>query len=188
MGLEEIIKNIETDTKSRAKQILDDAAAQAEKIYLDADASAKEHIEQVNAKAESDAKQLVLRELSRANIEAKGIYQNAVNDSINQSLDTLHNSLGEYMKSADYSKLLGKLATLAVGELGDGCTLLLQKTDLPKIKASQGSTVQEAKEEFVGGLRGYSKDKSMYVDFSLDKIIGSLKEDIAVRLLDLIKE
>jgi vacuolar-type H+-ATPase subunit E/Vma4 len=190
MGLEEIIKNIELDTKSKAKLILDDAATQAEKIYLEADARAKEHIEQVNAKAENDAKQLVMRELSRANIESKGIYQNAVNDSINHSLETLHGSLDEYMKGADYTKLLGKLAALAVGELGAGSTLLLQKADVQKVKttAIKDATIQEAKEKFVGGLRGFSKDKSMYVDYSLDKIIESLKEDIAVKLLDLIKE
>lgn len=187
MGLEEIIKNIELDTKARAKQILDDAAAQAEKTYLDADAKATDYIGQMGARDDNEAKQLIVREQSRANIEAKGIYQRAVNDAINGSLITLHSSLGSYVQGADYPKLLGKLAQLAVSELGSGCTLFLQKKDVQRIK-QQNCTVEEAKESFVGGLRGVSKDGSMLVDYSIEKITDSLKDEIAVRLLDLIKE
>ncbi len=188
MGLEEIIKNIESDTKSKTKQIVDDAGAEAQKIKDAAAAEADEYTKSANAKADNDAKQLLMRELSRANIEAKGVYQNAVSSYINDSVKMLSNNIGEYMNSADYQKLLGKLAMLAVQELGSGCTLMLQKADIPKLKmAPKDAKIVESKEKFLGGLRGLSQDGTMYVDYSIEKIIDSLKDGIAVKLLDLIK-
>ncbi len=189
MGLEEIIKNIEADTKAKSKQIVDAANAEAKKIEENAAAEAAEQTKDSNSKADSDAKQLLTRELSRANIEGKGIYQEAVNGYINDAMQTLGDNLGDYTASAEYQKLLGVIAATAVKELGPGCTLMLQKRDLQKLRgAGKDAKITESREQFAGGLRGLSQDGKMYVDYSLEKIIESLKDGIAVKLLDQIRE
>lgn len=188
MGLEEIIKNIDLETKARAKQLNDESIVAARKIEDEAEDQASSYLDEQKAKADNDAKQLLMREMSRANIEAKGIYQKAVNDVINESFDALYGNLNEYTESTDYSKLLAKLAKTATDELGAGCRIILNKKDVQKMKGTaKDITIEESKEDFVGGLRATSKDGKMYVDYSLGKIIESLKEQMAVKLLDLIK-
>ncbi len=188
MGLEEIIKNIDIETKARAKQINDGAIIEARKTEDMAEEQAQAYLDEMKSKSDSDAKQLLTRELSRANIEAKGIYQKAVNDVINESFNALYDNLNEYTESADYSKLLAKLAKSAMEELGPGSRIILNKKDVQKVKAAvKEANIEESKEDFVGGLRATSKDGKMYVDYSLGKIIDSLKEQMAVKLLTLIK-
>jgi vacuolar-type H+-ATPase subunit E/Vma4 len=188
MGLEEIIKNIELDTEAREKQINEQAIAESRKIKEDAEGRAEKFLAQAMAKADNEAKQMLMRELSRANIEAKGIYQKAVNDAINKSFQSLFDNLEDFMETSGYAELLRKLAKLAVEELGSDSTIFLQKADIQKLKTTQKEgSIQEAKEEFVGGLRALSKDGKRYVDYSLEKIIESLRERMAVKLLDLVK-
>ncbi len=186
MGLEEIIKNIELDTKARVKQIDDDALVASRKIEEEAEDKANEFLDGQKEKAKNDASQFLARELSRANIEAKGLYQKALNGAINDSFSILSDSMGEYTQNSDYQKLLGKLAAAAIAELGNDCKIFLCKKDIGKLKIS--ATVIESEEDFVGGVRTESKDGKRYIDFSIGKIIDSLRDMMAVKVMDLIKE
>jgi len=187
MGLEEILKNIESDTKAKAKQIADSTEAEIDKINEQSLAEVEEYKKNARIKAENDAKQLMTRELSRANTEAKGVYQSAVNDYINDSMDSLNGTIDKYLEGPDYRKLLNKLAEMATRELGEGCTLMVQRRDAQKLKTT-GVKVAEATEEFLGGLRATSEDGKLYVDYSIEKIIELLRDSIAVRLLEKIEE
>lgn len=188
MGLEEIIKNIENDTKAKVKQILDDAQKEADKIKVDAELQASSHLNEVQVKANSDAKQIQMREMSRANTEAKAIFQSVLNESIKGSFNQVYDGLNDYVKSEDYSKLLAKLVQLASSELGEGCKIYVQKQDLQKVKGKQSANLLEAKEKFIGGLRGTSKDGKMYVDYSLEHIVESLRDQISVNILKSIND
>ena len=114
MGLEEIIKNIELETEAKEKQINEQAIAQSRDIKVEAEFRAKKILEQAMAKADNEAKQMLMRELSRANIEAKGIYQKSVNDAINKSFQALSSSLESFTETPGYIELLKKLAKQAV--------------------------------------------------------------------------
>ena len=187
MGLEEIIANIESDTKAKVASVLDSAAKEGQRIKEDAQKKANEHIDMTKKKAQGDAARLVARELSRANIESRRIYQDALTQAVDSAWDMLGKSLSEYTKSTDYSALLNKLVSIAENDLGSDCTVWVQKADIPKIKKSR-STVMEAKEEFSGGLRASTKDGKMSVDFTLENILQGIKEDIAVKVLDAVKK
>ena len=188
MGLEEIIKNIDSDTKARAQLIVDEATAKADGIRKSAQIEADKITDAANTKAEADAKLLTTRELSKANIEAKGIYQEAVNGSIEESMELVRKNLAPYTSSDSYAKLLAKLAKMAVDELGADCTLYVQKKDVERLAAAKVTNARESKEQFIGGLSGVSADKMRSVDFTLEKILEGLRENIAVKLLDQIKE
>jgi V/A-type H+-transporting ATPase subunit E len=182
MGLEEIIENIDADTRAKVASILDGAGKDAQRIREEAQKRANDHIEAIKKKAQNDASRLIARELSRANIESRRIYQDAITSVIDGTLESLSKSLQEYTKSTDYPSLLNKLATLAAKELGSDCIIYVQKADISKIKKVTGS-IAEAKEEFVGGLKALSSDKKMSVDFTLENIFENLKDEVAVRVL-----
>ncbi len=188
MGLEEILKNIELETKAKTKQIANAADAEIRKIEEEGQAAVAGHRKSARIKAEADAKQLLTRELSRANTEAKGIYQNAVNNYINDSMTSLNDNIGSYLESQEYQKLLNTLAGMVTQELGQGCTIAVQKRDVPKLKQIKDVKVIEAKEKFLGGVRATSNDGKRYMDYSIEKIIESLRDSIAVGLLKMIKE
>lgn len=185
MGLEEIIKDIDTDTKSRAKQVLDQAHSDAKKILDSSLAEEKAIYEAAESKAAIDSRQELVRETSRANVEAKGIYQQAVSEYIKTATDTLTKSLQAYANSAQYKKLMPKLAESASSQLGSGCTITVQARDLKLLSgASVGDAkITKSKEQFAGGLKAVSQDGKRYIDYSLESIAESLSDNIAVKLL-----
>ena len=185
MGLEEIIKDIDTDTKSRAKQVLDQAHAEAKMTLESSEAEEKAIHHAAESKAASDSRQELVREASRANVEAKGIYQQAVSEYINSATDTLAKSLQAYTKSAQYKKLMPKLAKSASNQLGSGCTITVQALDLKLLSgASVGdANIAKSKEQFAGGLKAVSQDGKRYIDYSLESIAESLSDSITVKLL-----
>lgn len=180
MGLEEIIADIDANTKAKVASVLDGAGREAQKIREDAQKDANLHIENTKRKAQGDAARLIAREFSRANIESRKIYQDAVTATIDGALDSLSGSLQEYVKSTDYARFLNKSADLAAKELGEDCTIYAQKADLPKIKHGGAA---EAKDQFSGGIKAVSSDGKRSVDFTLESVFQNLKEDIAVQLL-----
>jgi vacuolar-type H+-ATPase subunit E/Vma4 len=187
MGLEEILKNIEIDTRTRTQQITDAASAELRKMEESSELEVAEFRKSADAKSENDAKQLMTRELSRANAEARALYQKAVNEYLDECIETIQQNTGSYIGSADYPKLLGKLADMAVEELGNDCTIMVQKNDIQKLKGLKGARVQESRDQFMGGLRAESADGTMYVDYSIEKIMDSLRESVAVKLLNLLE-
>lgn len=187
MGLEEIIGNIDSDTKAKVKQILDGADAEAYNIKEDASKQAAALLADAKSRADSQARQLLMRETSRASIEANGIYQSALNSAIVRSLGQIQENIGSYVSSDGYSKLLRKLASMVVEQLGSDCTIYAQKRDLAKL-GQVGANIREAKAgEFIGGLKGESKDGTRYIDYSLEAIIEGSKDAIALGLMKHIK-
>ncbi len=186
MGLDEIIGKIESDSETKARQVVDKGKAEAERILAEARQNAKERIERSASKAANESKMILARETSKANVEASQMYQERLNDEVGRSIEGLRSSLGSYTSTDQYKKLLQKLAAKASDELGEGCEIYVQKVDVPKIKAS-GFTVSEAREGFSGGLKATSKDGNKYIDYTLETLLSGLRDNIAVEVLKLVK-
>ena len=181
MGLEEIISNIDKDTKAKVASVLDEAAKETQRIREDAKKRADGNSAAMRYKAQSDAYRLVARELSRANIESRKIYQEALTGVIDGTLDSLYGALGEFVKTSEYATMLGKLEKQARKELGDNCTVYVQKTDSIRFKGA--ANVKETKDKFIGGLVATSSDGRMSVDYTLESIFQGLREDMAIQIL-----
>ncbi len=188
MGLEEILANIERDTKAKMSQIAVEAENNAKRETEEAQKRAEAYNRHMEQKAQGDSSRLLARELSRANIEARRIYGEALESTINSTLDEVRESLNDYAKGADYPGLLNKLAKAAYDELGSDCMLYLQKRDLPKLKVAKGIDPKESKEEFSGGLKAVSKDGRLSIDYTLENLFSMVKEDIAVQILKMIQK
>jgi vacuolar-type H+-ATPase subunit E/Vma4 len=183
MGLGEIVQNINSDTDAKIKQVLDKAQEESGKIIAKAKKEAVEYVSAAKEKAEAEAKQLVLRELSRANIEARSVVQGAIAAAIGESLALVTSQLKDYSASPAYAKLLNKLVDMAVEELGDGCTIYIQETDIQKVKNTPaGATLKAADEKFAGGVKGESKGKDMYIDYSMESVLQMINDGMAAKM------
>ncbi len=187
MGLEDILEGIDRTAKENAKRITDEAELEANRIRADADAKARDITQDYSSRAESDAKQLATRELSKASIAAKMAYSMRVNELISVAIGSIRSGLQKYAKSPTYKKLLAVLAGRAASELGDGCTLYVQASDMQLIKNGGAFAVAQAKEKFAGGLRGVSADGKQEVDYTLEAILDGLHGKIALELMKRIK-
>lgn len=186
MGLEEIIDKIENDTEIKIKQIIDDARAKAAKIINDAKAKANQKTNEMKEKAENDSKQIVNREASRSMVEASQIYQEKLNSVVSNAISMIKNNTSSYTSSQNYSKLLSKLADNAVEALGENCSIYIQKNDMQKLKSARFN-ISASQEQFSGGLKAVSKDQTMYVDYTLEKIIDGVSDRIAFEVLKMVE-
>ena len=188
MGLEEILDNIDRATEEEVQHILSDANGEAKRILAEAEASAREQEQAGVEKAESDARQLVARETSKASIAAKMAYYGEVNKRVGAAFEGVSGSLQAYTKTQGYKKLLNALAARAAKELGDGCTILVQQGDVQAVKAGKAKvSIGVAKERFAGGLKAASADGKQEVDYTLEALLERLRDRIAMKLLERIK-
>ncbi len=188
MGLEEIISNIEGDTKAKVNKILDDAKAEAVKVRQNALKDAEEYTADMAARAQTEVNQLMAREQSRSDIEAKQIYNNTVNKTIDDALNVIKSNLASYAKSEQYQKLLSKLADRAVKQLGNDCIISATKADVAKLaKGKLKAKVVESDEDFSGGIKAVSEDGAMSVDYSLESLVNGMNNDLVTQLMKLIK-
>jgi vacuolar-type H+-ATPase subunit E/Vma4 len=187
MGLDEIIDRIDDDTEAAVKRVMEDAKAEASKITEGGKAKAKQHIDQMKERAEMESKQMIARETSKARVEATQIYQQQLNRSVSDAIASIRADLPTYLSTPSYAKLLSKLAEMCESELGPDSTVYLQKEDINKLKQHGKLMVAESKEKFAGGLKGVSKEETLYVDYTLEKLLANMSDKIAFEILEFMK-
>jgi vacuolar-type H+-ATPase subunit E/Vma4 len=187
MGLEEIVARIEKDTELKVKKTLDDAGLKSQSIMDDAKKQAQDYLSGKLSAASEAAEMLVSKASSKADVEGAQIYQMALNNSIEKSIEDIRKQLAVYAKSEDYKRLLAKLSEAASKELGEGCIIMARKQDMVMIKPMQGVSVEQAKEAFSGGIVAYSADRKRSIDYTLDKLLDSIKDRVAVEILKRVK-
>ncbi|EQD50782.1 V-type ATP synthase subunit E [mine drainage metagenome] len=186
MGLDEILKNTGAEADEKIASTLSSAKKEADKIRENADAEAKGISESYRLKADREVKQILNREQSRANIEAKAALQQDIDIEIERAYAGLRGNMDKFIASNVYPKLLSKLAKDAYKLLGSGCTIEIAEADEKRLKAPTGCTVS-ANAQIKGGLIAYSKDRKKYVDYSLDRIMESIKGRLAKRYSEIIR-
>ncbi|MCL5430290.1 MAG: V-type ATP synthase subunit E [Candidatus Marsarchaeota archaeon] len=184
MGLEEIVNGINKDTQEKIEAMMKDANAKADRIIEEAKREAEVHKKEMDEKAKHDAQMLDARERSRANIESRHIYDNAVNSKMQEILYIIRSYLSEYVKTADYGKLLNKLESDAEAQLGSDCTVFVMKRDMPILKGAKAKikAIGE-KNSMVGGLEAESADGTRSVDYSLEHLFEDLKQELSAEIL-----
>jgi vacuolar-type H+-ATPase subunit E/Vma4 len=185
MGLEEILKGIKSRKEATLAQIASDTKAQRDKIIGEAKEQAKAIAKEGRAHAKRDAELIEARETSKARIEGKMIYNNALNDRIEEALTSIRNDLGSFTKSNTYNKLLDKLANEVLAGLGNDCTIFANSNDIAYLKGRiKGGNLIQAKEEFIGGIKAVSKDGRREMDYSLESIMEGLRDGLASRIIE----
>jgi vacuolar-type H+-ATPase subunit E/Vma4 len=182
MGFEEVLRSIREKAENEAKTIIEQAESESSLILNDANAKALAYSEAMAAKAKSDSARLLASAESKANIEAKHIIDQAVNQRLNEAMSMLREYLAEYPKSGEYAKLMNALSQRSSQLLGE-CTIYVQKRDMKLLKGSK-----EAKESFSGGLIAVSNDGTKQIDYTLEGILSRLNDSIISKLIKSMNE
>jgi vacuolar-type H+-ATPase subunit E/Vma4 len=182
MGLDEITGQIGKESSARVKEIIEQAQADALRMKDQADEEAAQYLRERKDEADREAKLVLARELSKARAEAKELYRKEIGSIIDGSFSKLDDGMQQYVLSEDYAALLPKLANIAVKELGAGCIIYLNKRDMKRVKLPDVQA-KELKGEHIGGLSGVSQNGKLSVDFTIGRIIETLRDGIAGQVL-----
>lgn len=185
MGLEEILRNTEAEAEDRIASVLGKAKKESDAIKSNADSKAGAIIEEYRLRADREAKQLLAREKSRASIEAKAVFQGAIDAEVDRAIGELEGNMDGFVRGDGYARLLAKLAKEAHRLLGSGCAISVANGDEKKFKAPAGCTVR-ADGSIKGGIIAYSRDGKMYVDYTLERILERVKSRLVKRYTELI--
>ncbi|MCL5093066.1 MAG: hypothetical protein M1128_01195 [Candidatus Marsarchaeota archaeon] len=189
MSFEEILESIKKQKADRLREISGNSDDEVAQLLSKTAAEVSEYSKNLQAKAKLEREQIMSREMSKAAIKAKSVYNGEVNAAIESTIDAIMENYMKYMKTSQYKKLIAKLASVALEELGDDCTIIISKEDAKLIsKGKQKFVLADAGSEFVGGLKAISKDGKREVDYTLKSIIENSKNDIANKVLEFIKE
>ena len=187
MGLEEIIEEIEAEASRKISELRHKSKDEESRIIAAAKSEAGKISDEANGKAADEARSIISREISKAEMEAKGLYNKAVNDSLEDALEQIRGAFGEYRNSKEYPQLLEKLVKLAAMSLGDDCRILVNSADR-KLLPSRGKLKVEADDSKVpNGIIAYSGDGRKFVDYTLRNILEDSKDAVAAELLKSIK-
>lgn len=187
MGLEEIIGEIEAEASRKISEMRHKSKDEESRITAAAKSEADRILDEANGKAADEARSIISREISKAEMEAKGLYNKAVNDSLEDALEQIRESFGEYRNGREYQQLLEKLVQLAATGLGDDCRILVNSAD-KKLLPSKGKLKVETDDSKVpNGIIAYSSDGRKFVDYTLRSILEDSKDAIAAELLKSIK-
>ncbi len=187
MGIEEIADRIEKEAELKVKGILEDTDSKSVAIINNAKKKADALLSQRLSSAKESAEMIVSKASSKAEVEGSQIYQKALSESINKSIEDIRKQLPAYAKSGDYKKLLNKLCASALEEFGDGCIITANKQDIDVIKQIPGISVEQAGGAFSGGIIAYSSDRKRSIDYTLDRLLSSIEDKIAVEVLKRVK-
>ncbi len=185
MGLNELSEKISLDAKSKIRQINEDANARIEAIKKDT-AKKIEKLRKENTERIEKEKENILE---AAKIEGESLVKRIINAKENEilqdALKSIEDNVEEFKKQTLYKKLLGTLSSECIKELGKDAKIYVNKEDLPLL--SKKINTKASDEKMMGGVFAVSADNKKVIDYSLESIIMSLKDDISKKLIDYIE-
>ena len=187
MGLEEIIDEIESETSKKISDMRQKSKAEESEIIGSAKAEAKRISDEARDKAADEVRSILSRELSKVEMEAKGIFNRSINESLEDAIEQIRESFADYRKGGEYALLMDKLVALAVKNLGSDCRIVVNKAD-QKLVSAKGKVKTETDDARVpDGIIAYSADGKRFVDYTLRSVLENSKDVIAAELLKRIR-
>jgi len=185
MALEDIIKEINESTESKIKEINDSTDEQISKINSDKDNEIKSYKDQMDKKAKAILSQIQIEAQSRTNMDSKRLYDEKVEEKLNDAFTIIKDSYSDIRKTPTYKKVLNKIVSDSVEKLGKDAIISINSKDKDLIDAN-GINIK-VDDAIVGGVRAVSKDGSKEIDETLDNIIDDVKDQLAMKFLKQIK-
>lgn len=187
-GKEAIINKILEDAKIKATKILEDSATLVKELTDNATEWAKEYTDAQNATLNKEAKEIVERRLTVAELDVRKINladkQALIDDAFNVALDKLR-SLGKTY----YSKIVFKMIAESAE---DGDTIVMSKDGVlceqdfesQEFFKSKNLKISANKGDFSGGVKliGKKSDK----DLTFSAIIESIREENTAKVAEIL--
>lgn len=187
MPLEQILKEIEEETKKQEEEILKEANSQAEQILKDAELKAQKIIEDSKKKAKIDGDKLKRQMISAAMLENRNKYEREIELIQENILMSLNKKLQEFINSEEYDKFLHDRIQKGWETLGPGSIVYANQRDIERIKKfSFPLNVIRKEVDPLGGIIITSADGKMEIDYTLSEIIRNRMEKLRKIMRDYI--
>ena len=182
MSLEKIAEHIEKETDTKVKKIVIEAQLKANESAKEADKKAGEIIKEAKEKTKELAAEKEAIENAKTHVEKNQVIKKAVSDAFKESMNNLYLAEEKFSKSAEYEKLMSILIKEAKKRMGENAVLFMNKEDLQTFGKKEKNAKQMKKKAF--GVYAESPDGKFSIDLSLEKVIQSLEEKIAKRVIE----
>jgi V/A-type H+/Na+-transporting ATPase subunit E len=182
LGLEEIVSRIDQEAADRAAKILEDARADSSKVLDEAKTKADEIVSQARAQADREAKEDRQRSVASARLAAKREILQAKEDVLKRYEKGVMDSLGDFVKSDDYTKFLVKAIDQGLAKIGKDAVIRVNSRDKALLKGRKlGGELSKDSVECQGGALISSSDGKRRVDNTLESLLRDRSD--ALRLL-----
>ncbi len=181
MSLEKIIEHIEKETDTNVKKIIVEAKLKANSLKDETDKEVEKKLKEAEIKTKELAEERQSVETAKINVEKDQIIKNAASEAFKNSMDILYDSLDDFSKTKEYEKLVGVLIKEAKKKLGENTIIFLNKEDMTKMDKKEKNIRLSKKKIF--GVYAESSDGKLSIDLTLNRIIQSLEEKLAQKII-----
>ena len=182
MSLEKIAEHIEKETDIKVKKIIIEAQIKANQSTDEADKKAEEILKEAKDKTKLLVSEKEEIEKAKINVEKNQIIKKSISNAFKESMNNLYSSESKLSKTTDYEKLMNTLIKEAKKRIGEDVILFMNKEDLQTFGKKEKNAKLSKKKMF--GIYAESPDEKFSIDLSLDKVIQSLEENIAKRVIE----
>ncbi len=182
MSLEKIAEHIEKETDTKVKKMIIEAQIKANQSTDETDKKVEEILKEAREKTKAIVAEKEEIEKAKINVEKNQIIKKAVSNAFKESMNNLYSSEIKFSKTAEYEKLMNILIKEAKKRIGEDAILFMNKEDLQTFGKKEKNAKLTKKKMF--GVYAESPDGKFSIDLSLDKVIQSLEEKIAKRVIE----
>lgn len=182
MSLEKIAEHIEKETDMKVKKIIIEAQLNSNESLKEADKKAEEMIKEAKKKAANLSEEKAAVDAAKTNVERNNLIKNAVSGAFKDSMNNLYSAEEKFSGSGKYEKLMNLLIKEAKKKLGEDAVLFMNKGDIQSFGKKEKNARESRKRIF--GVYAESADGRLSMDLSLGKVIQSLEEKIARKIID----
>ncbi len=182
MSLEKIAEHIEKETDTKVKKMIIEAQLKANQSANEAEKKAEEILKEAKEKTKMLTSEKEEIEKAKINVEKNQILKKAISSAFKESMNNLYSSESKFSKTAEYEKLMNMLIKEAKKRIGEDAILFMNKEDLEAFGKKEKNARLMKKKIF--GVYAESPDGKFSIDLSLNKVILSLEEKIAKRVIE----
>ncbi len=186
MSIENIIKKIESETKTKINEILNDAQSKAREYKSGANKRLSDRLDQIREQGEKKITIMRNIHLSEARRAARknilGAKEELIEECFRQARDKLQTITGEEYRKVMLGLIKESLALVG----GSGVATLTRSEDKAILTSFPDITVKPDLASGLGGLILRSADGKIVVDNTFDAILERKKEDIRTEVANIL--
>ncbi|HVC58378.1 MAG TPA: V-type ATP synthase subunit E [Candidatus Acidoferrales bacterium] len=177
MPLEDIKRDIEENARKEARRIHEESRKECELVLSDAKAKVSAIIDESQRSMKAELELLNREYASSIELGRKSAVLSAMEEALEAEMRSMRRELAKKARASPAYEKLFKDAMKAGRQMagGDDFIVATSKKDVPLL--GKTSAKVEAR-DMEGGLMVYSRDRSMSIDATLDKLIESKQEEI----------
>jgi V/A-type H+-transporting ATPase subunit E len=176
MGIENVAREVKKSAKSEAKKIVKDAEKEAKRILEEAKKLAEKKVSEAKIRAEKEAARYERREVASTHLSQKKELLKAEEEAVKQVVEESRRLISA-MDKRMRTKLTKRCVQAAMRELPEAALYYCNAQDKQTIGKAFPGLRYAGSIKVMGGVVLESKDGSVRVDYTFDRILKELEEE-----------